>query len=65
MKCDKELIKNATLAEIFAKELPFMNRTIQMTTLITSCYHEENEDEAIGSGIQQRTRQRQPRYKLW
>lgn len=36
--------KNAALAEIFAKELTFLNRTIQMIALIASRYHEEQED---------------------
>jgi hypothetical protein len=36
--------KNAALAEIFAKELAFLNRTIQMIALIASRYHEEQED---------------------
>lgn len=35
---------NAALAEIFAKELAFLNRTIQMITLVASRYHEEQED---------------------
>ena len=38
--------KNAALAEIFAKELTFLNRTIQMIALIASRYHEEQEDAA-------------------
>jgi hypothetical protein len=37
--------KNAALAEIFAKELTFLNRTIQMIALIASRYHEEQEDK--------------------
>jgi hypothetical protein len=37
--------KNAALAEIFAKELTFLNRTIQMIALIASRYHEEQEEE--------------------
>jgi hypothetical protein len=43
---DEQLRKNAALAEIFAKELSFLNRTIQMIALIASRYHEEKEDEA-------------------
>jgi len=43
---DEQLRKNAALAEIFAKELSFLNRTIQMIGLIASRYHEEKEDEA-------------------
>lgn len=35
---------NAALAEIFAKELAFLNRTIQMISLVASRYHEEQED---------------------
>jgi hypothetical protein len=38
--------KNAALAEIFAKELTFLNRTIQMIALIASRYHEEQEEDA-------------------
>jgi hypothetical protein len=37
--------KNAALAEIFAKELTFLNRTIQMIALIASRYHEEQEED--------------------
>jgi hypothetical protein len=36
--------KNAALAEIFAKELTFLNRAIQMIALIASRYHQEQED---------------------
>ena len=43
---DEQLRKNAALAEIFAKELSFLNRTIQMIALVASRYHEEKEDEA-------------------
>jgi len=35
---------NAALAEILAKELAFLNRTIQMISLVASRYHEEQED---------------------
>ena len=35
---------NAALAEIFAKELAFLNRTIQMISLVASRYIEEQED---------------------
>ena len=35
---------NAALAEILAKELMFLNRTIQMISLVASRYHEEQED---------------------
>jgi len=34
---------NAALAEILAKELAFLNRTIQMISLVASRYHEEQE----------------------
>lgn len=37
---------NAALAEIFAKELAFLNRTIQMISLVASRYLEEQEDAA-------------------
>jgi hypothetical protein len=37
---------NAALAEILAKELAFLNRTIQMISLVASRYHEEQEDIA-------------------
>ena len=37
-------IDNATLAFIMAKELAFINRTIQMITLIAHRYNEEQED---------------------
>jgi len=43
---DEQLTKNAALAEIFAKELSFLNRTIQMINLVASRYHEEKQDEA-------------------
>ncbi len=36
--------KNAAFAEMFAKELTFLNRTIQMISLIARRYHEEQED---------------------
>ena len=35
---------NAALAEILAKELAFLNRTIQLISLVASRYHEEQED---------------------
>ena len=37
---------NVALAEIFAKELAFLNRTIQMISLVASRYLEEQEDAA-------------------
>ena len=37
-------IDNAALAFIMAKELAFLNRTIQMISLIANRYHEEQED---------------------
>jgi hypothetical protein len=37
---------NAAFAEILAKELAFLNRTIQMISLVASRYHEEQEDAA-------------------
>lgn len=46
---DEQLRKNAALAEIFAKELSFLNRTIQMITLVASRYYEEKEDEAAAA----------------
>jgi hypothetical protein len=39
---------NAALALIMAKELAFLNRTIQMISLIASRYHEEQEDASWG-----------------
>ena len=46
---DNELhIDNAALALIMAKELAFLNRTIQMITLIANRYNEEQEDLAGG-----------------
>lgn len=48
---DEQLRKNAALAEIFAKELSFLNRTIQMIALIASRYHEEKEDEAAAEEV--------------
>jgi len=36
--------KNAAFAEMFAKELTFLNRGIQMISLIARRYHEEQED---------------------
>ena len=42
---------NATLALIMAKELAFLNRTIQMVSLIARRYQEEQEDaECVGGG---------------
>ena len=41
-------IDNAALALIMAKELAFLNRTIQMITLIANRYNEEQEDLAWG-----------------
>jgi hypothetical protein len=38
---------NAAFAEIIAKELAFLNRTIQMISLVASRYHEEQEDIAV------------------
>ena len=43
-------IDNAALALIMAKELAFLNRTIQMITLIANRYNEEQEDLAWGHG---------------
>ena len=42
-------IDNAALAFIMAKELAFLNRTIQMISLIASRYQEEQEDLAWGN----------------
>jgi hypothetical protein len=42
-------IDNAALAFIMAKELAFLNRTIQMISLIANRYHEEQEDLAWGN----------------
>ena len=39
---------NAVLSEIFAKELAFLNRTIQMISLVAGRYHEEQEDNEWG-----------------
>jgi hypothetical protein len=41
-------IDNAALALIMAKELTFLNRTIQMISLIASRYQEEQEDAEYG-----------------
>ena len=41
-------IDNAALALIMAKELSFLNRTVQMITLIANRYNEEQEDLAWG-----------------
>jgi hypothetical protein len=41
---------NAAFAEIIAKELAFLNRTIQMISLVASRYHEEQEDIACDWG---------------
>ena len=43
-------IDNAALAFIMAKELAFLNRTIQMITLIANRYNEEQEDLVWGRG---------------
>ena len=43
-------IDNAALAFIMAKELPFLNRTIQMISLIAARYQEEQEDLLWGRG---------------
>jgi hypothetical protein len=43
-------IDNAALAVIMAKELAFLNRTIQMISLIANRYHEEQEDLEWGCG---------------
>lgn len=40
--------ENAVLSEIFAKELAFLNRTIQMISLVAGRYHEEQEDNEWG-----------------
>jgi len=45
---DKEAIfikKNVILAEIFAKELAFLGRTVEMISLIASRYQEEQDDK--------------------
>jgi hypothetical protein len=45
---DNDIIRdNATLALILAKELAFLNRTIQMISLIASRYQEEQEDAVL------------------
>ncbi len=41
---------NAALAEILAKELAFLNRTIQMISLVASRYLEEQEDDTYEHG---------------
>ena len=41
---------NVALAEIFAKELAFLNRTIQMILLVASRYLEEQEDNTYEHG---------------
>jgi len=46
---------NAALAEIFAKELAFLNRTIQMISLVASRYLEEQEDNAYEHGSGRRS----------
>ena len=43
-------IDNAALAFIMAKELAFLNRTIQMITLIANRYNEEQQDLMWGRG---------------
>jgi hypothetical protein len=42
---------NAALAEILAKELAFLNRTIQMISLIAARYQEEQDDLLWGRGV--------------
>jgi hypothetical protein len=44
-------IDNAALAFIMAKELAFLNRTIQMISLIAARYQEEQEDLTWGRGV--------------
>jgi hypothetical protein len=44
-------IDNAALAFIMAKELAFLNRTIQMISLIAARYQEEQEDLLWGRGV--------------
>ena len=44
-------IDNAALAFIMAKELGFLNRTIQMISLIANRYQEEQEDLLWGRGV--------------
>jgi hypothetical protein len=44
-------IDNAALAFIMAKELAFLNRTIQMISLIANRYQEEQEDLLWGRGV--------------
>ena len=44
-------IDNAALAFIMAKELGFLNRTIQMISLIAARYQEEQEDLLWGRGV--------------
>ena len=49
---DNDIIRdNATLALILAKELAFLNRTIQMISLIASRYQEEQEDAVVSERI--------------
>jgi len=47
---DVTRIDNAALAFIMAKELAFLNRTLQMITLIANRYNEEQEDNNWGRG---------------
>jgi hypothetical protein len=48
---DSEIrIDNAALAFIMAKELAFLNRTIQMISFITAKYQEEQDDAVWGRG---------------
>jgi len=48
---DSEIrIDNAALAFIMAKELAFLNRTIQMISFITARYQEEQDDAVWGRG---------------
>ncbi len=47
-ECDKAanfIKKNVVLAEIFAKELAFLGRTVEMISLVASRYQEEQEDK--------------------
>ena len=51
-KIDDLLIDNAALAFIMAKELTFLNRAIQMISLMATRYQEEEEDAQCGSSPQ-------------
>jgi len=44
-KAAKFIKKNVVLAEIFAKELAFLGRTVEMISLVASRYQEEQEDK--------------------